>query len=146
MRRVWIATTALLGAVMTAAPAVAQMPAINSRLQRVAPEGGALTDLAPGDDMAVACDAIKLAVDPSDVRVVLTIAIAPGETGTGYQKILAVNQKVENGAVHLKVPDAPNLENHTVDLKIYVVGGQRNEDCEGGRYRIVGAPAGRAPG
>ena len=97
-------------------------------------------DLALGEDVAIACDAIERVADPSDVRVVLTIAAEPGDTSPGYKKILAVNEKVTGSAVHLKVPNAPDLANHTVDLSVYVVDGPKNTDCEGGKYRVVQTP------
>jgi hypothetical protein len=78
--------------------------------------------------------------DPSDVRVVLTIAAEPGDSSPGYKKILALNEKVTGSAVHLKVPNAPDLANHTVDLSVYVVNGPKNTDCEGGKYRVVSTP------
>jgi hypothetical protein len=97
-------------------------------------------DLALGEDVAIACDAIERVADPSDVRVVLTIAAVPGDSSPGYKKILAVNEKVMGSAVHLKVPSAPDLENHTVNLSVYVVDGAHRNDCDGGQYRIVQTP------
>jgi hypothetical protein len=102
-------------------------------------------DLALGEDVAIACDAIERVADPSDVRVVLTIAAVPGDDSPGYRKILAVNEKVTGSAVHLKVPSAPDLENHTVNLSVYVVDGGKRNDCDGGQYRIVQTPPPKAP-
>jgi len=149
MRKVWLAGVAFVAAAAMPVAAFAQTPSIDSKADQAAPvdnSSAPLPDLAPGDDVAIACDPIKMAVDPSDVRVVLTIAAEPTDVQTGYKKVMAVDQKVENGAVHVKVPDAPGLENHTVDLKIYVVDGARSHDCDGGDYRIVRAPASRKPG
>ena len=39
----------------------------------------------------------------------------------GYKKILATDEQLLTGAVRVKIPDVPELENRTVDLNIYVV-------------------------
>ncbi|HVV65212.1 MAG TPA: hypothetical protein VHC42_07070 [Rhizomicrobium sp.] len=148
MRIFWIGPAAL-AASLTAAPALAQAPAatgpVTAKLAAPAEQSEPLPDLAPGDDVAISCDAIERVADPSDVRVVFTIAAAPGDTSPGYKKILAIDEKVAGGAVHLKVPNAPDLPNHTVDLAVYVIDGAKNNDCDGGSYRIVQTPAPATP-
>ena len=144
--------TVLMGTVVMAAfaagPVFAQTPSPGAKLTKIAtPDNNteAPPDLALGEDVAIACDAIERVADPSDVRVVLTIAAVPGDTSPGYKKILAVNEKVTGSAVHLKVPSAPDLENHTVNLSVYVVDGAQHNDCDGGQYRIVQTPPKAAP-
>ena len=128
-----------VGVLFAVAPAFAQSPPSTSAIKQItAPEPAPA--LALGDDVAIACDAIERVADPSDVRVVLTIAAEPGDSSPGYKKILALNEKVTGSAVHLKVPNAPDLANHTVDLSVYVVDGPKNTDCEGGKYRVVQTP------
>jgi hypothetical protein len=146
MRMVLIASvvTASLGAV----PVLAQTPAPGAKITQISAPGDitdATPDLALGEDVAIACDAIERVADPSDVRVVLTIAAVPGDSSPGYKKILAVNEKVTGSAVHLKVPSAPDLENHTVNLSVYVVDGGHRNDCDGGQYRIVQTPPKAVP-
>ena len=126
---------------MVVAPAPDEVVAVAKSVVPVMPSDAQLPDLAPGDDVAIACEAIQRVADPSDVRVVLTIAAMPGDSSPGYKKILALNEKVTGSAVHLKVPNAPDLENHTVNLSVYVVDGASNNDCDGGQYRIVQTPA-----
>jgi len=144
MSKIWIGTAVLTATAMLAAPAFAQTPNPNAKFTQIAsPDNNteALPDLAPGDDVAIACEAIERVADPSNVRVVLTIAAVPGDTSPGYKKILALNEKVTGSAVHLKVPNAPDLENHTVNLSVYVVDTGHSNDCEAGQYRIVQTPA-----
>ena len=144
MSKIWIGMAVLSGTAMLAAPAFAQTPNPNAKFTQIAsPDNNtqALPDLAPGDDVAIACEAIERVADPSNVRVVLTIAAVPGDTSPGYKKILALNEKVTGSAVHLKVPNAPDLENHTVNLSVYVVDTGHSNDCEAGQYRIVQTPA-----
>jgi hypothetical protein len=141
MQRTWKGVAVFAGATLAAVPALAQTPAPTVKMQQITSANGAdVPSLAPGDDVAIACDAIQRVADPSDVRVVLTIAAIPGDTQPGYKKILALNEKVTASSVHLKVPNAPDLANHTVDLSVYVVDGPNNTDCEGGKYRVVQTP------
>lgn len=144
MSRMWIGAAVLTATAVLAVPALAQTPNPNAKFTQIAsPDNNteALPDLAPGDDVAIACEAIERVADPSNVRVVLTIAAMPGDTSPGYKKILALNEKVTGSAVHLKVPNAPDLENHTVNLSVYVVDTGHSNDCEAGQYRIVQTPA-----
>ena len=130
-----------VGVLLAVAPAFAQSPVATPNVKTFTSlDASATPDLALGDDVAIACEAIERVADPSDVRVVLTIAAEPGDTSPGYKKILALNEKVTGSAVHLKVPNAPDLANHTVDLSVYVVDGSKNTDCEGGKYHVVQAP------
>ena len=140
MRKTWMGVAVCAGAMLAAVPAVAQTPIPPANIKQITSPDTQAPDLALGDEVAIACDAIERVADPSDVRVVLTIAAMPGETSTGYKKILALNEKVTGSAVHLKVPNAPDLANHTVDLSVYVVNGPKNTDCEGGKYRVVQTP------
>jgi hypothetical protein len=144
MSNIWIGTAVLAGTALLAVPVLAQTPNPTAKFTQIAsPDNNTqpLPDLAPGDDVAIACEAIERVADPSDVRVVLTIAAVPGDTSPGYKKILALNEKVTGSAVHLKVPNAPDLENHTVNLSVYVVDTGHSNDCEAGQYRIVQTPA-----
>ncbi len=149
MGRRTIALALMAGAALAALPAFAQAPTPETKFKpspvaaQPAPTASAdaVPDLAPGDDVAIACDAIERVADPSDVRVVLTIAAVPGDSSPGYKKILALNEKVTGSAVHLKVPNAPDLANHTINLNVYVVDQSHNKDCDAGQYRIVQTPA-----
>lgn len=143
MQRTWKGVAIFAGATLAAVPACAQTPIPTVKSQQITSSSPAaeVPSLAPGDDVAIACDAIERVADPSDVRVVLTIAALPGDTSPGYKKILALNEKVTASSVHLKMPNAPDLANHTVALSVYVVNGPKNTDCEGGKYRVVQTPA-----
>jgi hypothetical protein len=138
LKLTWMGLAA--GALFAAAPAFAQSPPTTSNIKQIASPDTQAPDLALGDEVAIACDAIERVADPSDVRVVLTIAAEPGDSSPGYKKILALNERVTGGAVHLRVPNAPDLANHTVDLSVYVVNGPKNTDCDGGKYRVVQTP------
>jgi len=60
-----------------------------------------------------------------------------GETPTGYQKVLLTDETIGGNAVHVRVPDMPDLVNHTVTLKIYVTSAKGTTACNAGHLRIV---------
>jgi hypothetical protein len=131
----------LAGAGLASAPAFAQAP---PQAAKAATE--IVPDLAPGDEIAITCDAIEKVSDNSDVRVVLTIAAMPGESSTGYKKVLATDEQLDRGAVRVRIPHAPNLENHTVNLDVYIADGSHSNDCDGGHYKIVVADPAKTKG
>ena len=90
-----------------------------------------------GDQIGIACNALTQSGADSDVRVVLTISAEPGEAPPGYKKVLATEEEVGNGAVRVRIPTAPDLENHTVNVNVYVLGDKGQESCDAGHVRIV---------
>lgn len=93
-------------------------------------------DVAPGDEIVVACAPIEERDPDADVRVVLTISAAPSETPPGYKKVLATDEQLNKYAVRIRVPNVPNLPDHTVNLNVYVVG-HNTSACDGGHLKVV---------
>jgi hypothetical protein len=91
----------------------------------------------PGDRISIACDALTKSNPQSDVRVVLTISAIPGETPPGYKKVLATDEHVAYGAVRVRIPTVPELEDHTVNLNVYVVNDQGSTSCDAGHVKIT---------
>lgn len=94
-------------------------------------------DVNPGDQIGIACDALIESDAESDVRVVLTISAQPGDVGPGYKKVLATDEQVANGAVRVRIPMAPDLVDHTVNVNVYVVGDKSTQSCDAGHMKIV---------
>lgn len=93
--------------------------------------------VAPGEQIGIACDALQYTKPSSDVRVVLTISATPGETSPGYHQVMATNQQIANGAVRIQVPKVPDIQNHTVNLNVYVVDAALgNRSCDAGHVKI----------
>ncbi len=90
-----------------------------------------------GDQIGIACNALTKSDMDSDVRVVLTISAAPGEIPPGYNKVLATDEDVGHGAVRVRIPTVPDLENHTVNVNVYVMGDKGTESCDAGHMKIV---------
>ncbi|HEY4113686.1 MAG TPA: hypothetical protein VGM17_06440 [Rhizomicrobium sp.] len=101
--------------------------------------GGAeiVPNVAPGDEIVVACAPIEHRDANADVRVVLSISAVPEQLSPGYNKVLATDEEVSKYGVKVRIPDVPDLPDHTVNLNVYVVG-QKTADCDGGHLRVVG--------
>src|ERR1041385_1601424 len=140
MRKSWSGLVLLSGAVLAACPAAAQTPAPPVKgSQIVGPGVGSevVPDVAPGDEIAIACAPIEQRGVNSDVRVVLTISAMPDEVSPGYKKVLATDEQLGKYGVRVRVPDIPDLPNHTVNLNVYVVDHESNLSCDGGHLKVV---------
>jgi hypothetical protein len=91
----------------------------------------------PGDDIAIACDALAKSDANSDVRVVLTISAMPGESKPGIKRVMATNEEVSKGAVRVRIPELPALDDRTVNLDVYVVNEQGSKSCDAGHVKIA---------
>ena len=142
MRR-WVMSGVGCIAVLSAAVA---SPAISSELMLplagtitgYAPpseQGGAVPSVARGQALGIACADIR--GPGAEVQVVMQIAHVIGETATGYDAVLATEQKLGDGTVHVRIPDVPGISQHTVNVKVYVTDSTGTHSCDGGRVRIV---------
>ena len=133
MRKTFLGTALLLGALSVCGPAFAGDIA--------APTSGSdmIPIVAPGEQIGIACDALSVAQANSDVRVVLTVSAMPGDVATGYKKVLATDQQLSKGSVHVKVPNTPDIANHTYDLSVYVVDPKGAQSCDAGTVKVTQA-------
>jgi hypothetical protein len=125
---------------IAAAPAFAQQNFSRSLLKiegRQIDSGAGVPSVSPGEQMAIACDALAATKPDADVRVVMTLTQPKTEGDTGYKKLLATNEQVQGGAVHVRVPDAPNLPHHTVHVQVYVMDAKGTRACDGGTIKVV---------
>jgi len=116
--------------------ATAQLPPAAAPLEAGRKAAETFPAVIPGDNIVIACDAVQRRASDSDVRVVLTISAVPGESGPGYAKVLATDEQLLKDAVRVRIPDMPNLQDHTVGLDVYVVGAATAEHCDAGRMKI----------
>lgn len=138
--RTWIGIALAGAASLAAAPAFAQsdLPAQKTAPIAAPDNGGEVVpDVAPGDEIAISCGPLENRGDNSDVRVVLTISAMPDETLPGYKKVLATDEELGKYGVRVRVPDVPGLENHTVNLSVYVVKADSKQACDGGHLKVV---------
>lgn len=97
--------------------------------------GSTITPVSRGESLAIACE--NIGAPGSDVRVVISVDRVKGDEPTGYEAVMLTDQMVQGTAVHVRVPDMPDLVNHTVTLKVYVTGASGTTACNAGHLRIV---------
>jgi hypothetical protein len=142
MRISWIGVTALVATALAAGPAFANGPAGSApkveRYAPLSPQDEVVPVVAPGEEIGIACDALQYTAPNNDVRVVLTIsATPPADRKLGYKKVLATNEELTKGAVRVRIPEVPELENHTVNVNVYVVNETGSKNCDAGHMRIA---------
>jgi hypothetical protein len=94
--------------------------------------GADVPSVSRGEQFAVDCGCLD---SRGDVRVVL--ALGSDEKPTGFRRMLVTDERVDHGALRIRVPDAPSLARHTVDVRIYVVGADGIRACDAGKVRIT---------
>ena len=141
--RLWfvgfVVCATVLGAAL-ASPAISNelmLPLAGKAASYAPPDdhGGNVPNVVRGQALGIACADIR--GPAAEVQVVMQIAHAVGETTTGYSAVLATDQKITDGTVHVRVPDVPGISQHTVNVKVYVTDSKGTHSCDGGRVRIV---------
>jgi hypothetical protein len=103
----------------------------------VAADSSTVPTVLPGDDIAIACDALSKSDANSDVRVVLTISAMPGENTPGIKRVMVTNEEIMKGAVRVRVPTVSELGDQTVNLNVYVVDDKGSRSCDAGHVKIA---------
>jgi len=133
MRTSWIGCGVLLCALATSGSAfAASIDAV-----RLGPNDEVVPIVAPGDQIGISCDALQVAQQSSDVRVVLTVSAIPGDSMPAYQKVLATDQQLNKGSLQVTVPNTPEIGNHTYDLTIYVMDKKGSQTCDAGHVKVA---------
>lgn len=94
---------------------------------------GGVPKAARGQYLGLSCSAIERA---SDDGVAVVLFPDNGVAPTGIAGVLATDQKVEPGIVHVRVPDFPELADHTARVKVYLRDGAGTHVCDGGSVKI----------
>jgi hypothetical protein len=128
------ALIAVVGVPAAACPASEKLHTIRSYAPSDIGGGETIRKVTRGDKLAIACDGLDLS--SGDVRVVLNVD-ASGAKKLGYQGVLATDQTRDNGKLQIRVPDAPDLANHTVSVKVFVMNGSSATSCDAGTIRVV---------
>lgn len=138
---------ALIGTILIGGVALVSQPAAASEFVRptgkiilYAPtdrQGGTeVLSVARGEEFGINCGCFT--GSNADVRVVLSLSREPGEHPTGYKKLLATDEQIDDdGGLLVRVPDAPDLANHTVQVRVYVVDAKGTRACDAGKVRIT---------
>lgn len=125
-------TALCLTAMCAGAPAQATPPYVN---ELMLPTGGvaSLPKVTRGQFIGVACANVQR-VARDAIRVVMYFA---ANEAPGYRGVLATDMKVSTGAVHIRVPDTPDIAKHTMQVRVYFVDADGRHVCDAGKVRIV---------
>jgi hypothetical protein len=97
--------------------------------------GETIRKVSRGATLAIACDGVDLSA-LGDVRVVLTFS-QTGAKQLGYKGVLATDQSTADGKLQIRMPDAPDFANHTVNVKVFMMSGDSAKSCDAGKVRVV---------
>ena len=106
---------------------------VNSTLDS---SGAAIREFKPGDGFDIVGDCLALARSSRDVRVVLALADKPEASSIGYRSVLATEQKLDETALHVRVPEMPEMSHHVFRVKVFAVDSEAPATCEAGQIRI----------
>jgi hypothetical protein len=54
----------------------------------------------------------------------------------GYRSVLATDQEIRAGGLHVRVPDLPEAANRVFQVKVFRLGEEAPEICDAGTIRI----------
>jgi len=93
--------------------------------------GGTLPHATRGQYLGLACANVA-----KDGAVSVVLFPDNNQSPTGIAGVLATEQKVEAGLVHVRVPDFPELAEHTLHVKVYFHDAGGAHICDGGSVKI----------
>ncbi len=140
MRNVWLGAALIAAASLAAASASADAVQASKTVRgtTLGPSDEVVPVVSPGEEIGIACEALEYVAPNKDVRVVLTISAEPSTApATGYNRVLATDQQLSKGAVHVRVPETPDLADHTVHVDVYVIHPAGAKSCDAGHMHVV---------
>jgi hypothetical protein len=93
--------------------------------------GGTIPHAARGQYLGLACANVE-----KDGAVSVVLFPDNNASPTGIAGVLATEQKVEPGMVHVRVPDFPELADHTLHVKVFFHDAGGSHICDGGNVKI----------
>jgi hypothetical protein len=99
-----------------------------------------ISDVHVGDTFRIMGDCVQRA-SSQKVRVVLTLADALGDGTSGYHSVIPTDQEIQGDALRVRVPDMPEVANHTFAVRLFLLGQDGPQICTAGAIRV--APVGK---
>ena len=117
LMRVFLAIAACVFSVLSGGAAFAMDAILNN-----AADGGALVHaVRPGGAFDIVGDCLNLARSAHELRVMLQLADKPDAADMGYREVLATEQQLDDGALHVRVPEMPEMTNHVFRVKVFAL-------------------------
>jgi hypothetical protein len=99
-------------------------------------------DVTPGQTFAITGACLASIPSADNVRVVLTLADSAG-IEPGYRSVIATDQEMRAGSLHVRVPNMPESANRIFLVKVFRLGQDTPEICDAGTIRIGAAAHGK---
>jgi hypothetical protein len=99
-------------------------------------------DVTPGETFTITGACLASIHSADNVRVVLTLADS-GPMEPGYRSVLATDQEMRAGSLHVRVPNMPESANRIFLVKLFRLGEENPEICDAGTIRIGAATRGK---
>ena len=114
---------------------------LHSTLESVTGENSGIAapvaDVKAGETFTIIGECVTRVQSAENLRVVLTLA--DSDTGKpGYRSVLATEQEIGAGGLHVRVPDMPEAANRVFLVKVFRLGRETPEICDAGTIRIGG--------
>jgi len=90
--------------------------------------------VARGQLLGVACANIDR-VASETIRVVMYLS--QNEPPAGMKGVLAIDQTITPGTIHVRVPNIAELADHTVFVRVYYLDGGSRQFCDAGNIHII---------
>lgn len=133
MWRICLAVLATTAMIVAGGTAYAMDSIANSTLG--AGGGVGVHEFRAGDGFDIVGDCLVLARSSRDVRVVLQLNDKPASS-VGYSSVLVTEQKLDENALHVRVPEMPEMSHHTYKVRVFAVDSESPSTCEAGQIRI----------
>jgi hypothetical protein len=99
-----------------------------------------VADVRAGDTFRIMGDCVQRA-STEQVRVVLTLADTLGDGSSGYHSVIPTDQEIQGDVLRVRVPDMPEVANHTFAVRLFLLGQDGPQICTAGAIRV--APVGK---
>jgi hypothetical protein len=114
---------------------------LHSTLESVTGENSGIAapvaDVKAGETFTIIGECVTRVQSAENLRVVLTLA--DSDTGKpGYRSVLATEQEIGAGGLHVRVPDMTEAANRVFQVKVFRLGRETPEVCDAGTIRIGG--------
>ena len=132
-------TAAFLAAALMAGEASAMPPYVSELMLPLAGKAAAvpangIPRVARGQYLGLSCTNIER-MESDTIRVVLYLA--NDEPPVGMKGVLATDQTITPGTIHVRVPDMTELAGRTVYVRVYYLESGNRHTCDAGNIRII---------
>jgi hypothetical protein len=88
-------------------------------------------EVTPGQMVMITGDCVD-----EDAKINVVLSLAEPAPRAGWHAMLVTDMEMQDGNLHVRVPNIPEARNHTFQVKLYVGESEHACVCEAGQIRI----------